>query len=56
MRVQDDPVRVREEASPSFDPCKSVSDGDVVAFADASDLPKSVVSLDVAVQRMNQVT
>ena len=49
MGVQDDPVRVREEASPSVNSCKPVSDGNVEAFADTGDLAKGVVSLDVAV-------
>lgn len=54
MRVQDDPIRVGEETGPSADSGKSVSDGDVVAFADAGDLSKGVVSLDVAAQRVNE--
>lgn len=54
MGVQDDPIRVREETSPSIDPGESISDGDVEAFAYAGDLPESVVSLDVAVQWMKK--
>jgi hypothetical protein len=49
MRVQDDPIRVGEEASPTINSRKSVPDGDVEAFADTGDLSKSVMSLDVAV-------
>ena len=49
MRVQDDPIRIGEEASPSINSRKSVTDGDIEAFADASDLSKSVMSLNVAV-------
>ena len=51
MRVQDDPIRVGEIASPSIDASKSVSDGDVEAFANTSDFSESIVGLDVAAQR-----
>ena len=48
MRVQDEPVRVGEEARPGVNSSESVSDGDVVTLANTGDLSENVVSLNVA--------
>lgn len=49
MRVEDNPIRIGEIASPVADTGESVSDGDVKTLADSSDPSECVVSLDVAV-------
>jgi hypothetical protein len=48
VRVEDDPIRVGEEAIPAVNCGETVSDGDVVTLANTGDLSEDVVSLNIA--------
>ena len=54
VRVEDDPIRIREVVGPCCNSGESVPDGNVEAFTDAGDPPERVMSLNVATQRIGK--